>query len=131
MIYILDSEDRISGVDNNFKIQLTNNHLINKDKEYYIYLKSIIPINCPGNRYLELTIKGIGSSILYDSNNGFSNNVLKYHLHSSSDKTIYYPKYKLNSLELSNIDIELYDITNDENPNIDRLLIVFELQEIN
>ena len=125
MIYIL------RGNSNNFSIQL-NNMKINKNKKHCIYLKSIIPVITGNNKYLEVIIKGIGSSYLYDSNSGnFENNILKYHLHTASEKTIYYPKYELNSLDLSNIEVLIYDISTGELvENVTNIIIVFEIIEV-
>ena len=45
---------------------------INKNKKHCIYLKSVIPIITGNNKYLEVIIKGVGSSYLYDSNSNLA-----------------------------------------------------------
>jgi len=131
MIYILRSDDRISGDTNNFTLQLSNNHLINKNKKYVVYLKTILTIMNGDGSYIEIKIKGLGSSYLYDTTSqNIENNILKYHMHSANENTLYYPKYILNSLDLSTIEIQVFDISNYELADVGRLIIVLELQEL-
>jgi len=131
MIYILRSDDRISGDANNFTLQLSNNHLINKNKKYIVYLKTILTIMNGDGTYIEINIKGLGSSYVYDTNSqNIENNILKYHIHTVDANTIYYPKYILNSLDLSTIEIQVFDISNYELVNVNKLIIVLELVEL-
>ena len=131
MIYILRSDDRISGDTNNFTLQLSNNHLINKNKKYIVYLKSILPIMNVDGTFIELNIKGLGSSYVYDTKSqNIENNILKYLSHTDNENTLYYPKYILNSLDLSTIEIQVFDIFNNELADVNKLIIVLELQEL-
>ena len=131
MIYILRSDDRISGDANNFTLQLSNNHLINKNKKYIVYLKTILTIMNGDGTYIEINIKGLGSSYVYDTNSqNIENNILKYHIHTVDANTIYYPKYILNSLDLSTIEIQVFRIFNNELADINKLIIVLELVEL-
>jgi len=130
MLYILRSENKISGNSNDFTIQINNNHLINKDKKHKVFMKTIIPIGIENNKYIEVEIKGLGSSFIYDTSTGnFESNVAKYYFHTASEKTIYYPKIELESLDLSMIDIKVFNLTDNTLAALDEIIFVFELQE--
>jgi len=127
MLYIIRSDDRNSGNANNFKIHL-NNTRFDKNKKYYIYIKNVTPVLNAGNSYLEINIKGIGG-VCYDSkNNNLENNNIKLFMHSSDTKTQYYPKYEINNLNLSTIEISTYDLDGNL-ADLNKIIVMFEIVE--
>ena len=136
---ILRSDNRLDGEQlSNFHLQL-HNLKINKDREYIItfdaVLFNIVLPDADTNIYYIIEINGIGSYLCYDSINAGEQNTIKIIVGNSMNLNTYIEYYKrefrIKSLDLSQINIKIYDSDNNLiTSNDGKLIVSFKVKQI-